>query len=45
VGSKPDELKEYLSIYLILPVALASGVYSAANRNENQKLKNSVSWE
>jgi hypothetical protein len=29
-----------LSIYLILPVALGPGVYSASNRNEYQKHKN-----
>jgi hypothetical protein len=33
------------SIYLILPAALGSGVYSASNRNENQKQKNNVSGE
>jgi hypothetical protein len=31
------------SNYLILPVALGSGVYSASDRNENQK--NNVSGE
>jgi hypothetical protein len=33
------------SIYLILPAALGPGVYSASNRNEYQKQKNSVSGE
>jgi hypothetical protein len=33
------------SIYLILPAALGLGVYSASNRNENQKQKNNVSGE
>jgi hypothetical protein len=33
------------SIYLILPAALGRGVYSASNRNEYQKPKNSVSGE
>jgi hypothetical protein len=35
----------FLSIYLILPVALGPGVYSASNRNEYQKHKNNVSEE
>jgi hypothetical protein len=35
----------FLSIYLILPVALGPGVYSASNRNEYQKHKNNVSGE
>jgi hypothetical protein len=35
----------FLSIYLILPVALGPGVYSASNRNEYQKDKNNVSGE
>jgi hypothetical protein len=29
----------FFSIYLILPAALAPGVHSASNRNENQKEK------
>jgi hypothetical protein len=33
------------SIYLIIPVALVPGVYSASNRNEYQKQKNKVSGE
>jgi hypothetical protein len=37
-GSRPDEVN--FSIYLILPVALGPGVYSASNRNEYQKHKN-----
>jgi hypothetical protein len=44
-GSRPDEANEFLSIYLILPVALGPGVYSASNRNEYQKHKNNVSGE
>jgi hypothetical protein len=32
-------VKEFLSIYLILPAALGHGVYSASNRNEYQKQK------
>jgi hypothetical protein len=35
----------FLSIYLILLVALGPGVYSASNRNEYQKHKNNVSGE
>jgi hypothetical protein len=35
----------FLSIYLILPAGLGSGVYSAPNRNEYQKQKNIVSGE
>jgi hypothetical protein len=34
-GSIPDEAN--FLIYLILPVALGPGVYSASNRNEYQK--------
>jgi hypothetical protein len=34
-----------LSIYLILPVALGPGVYSASNRNEYQTHKNNVYGE
>jgi hypothetical protein len=33
----------FLSIYLILPITLGPGVYSASNRNEYQKHKNNVS--
>jgi hypothetical protein len=32
-GSRPDEVNEFFSIYLILPAALGPGVYSASNRN------------
>jgi hypothetical protein len=28
------------SLYIIIPAALGPGVYSASNRNENQKQKN-----
>jgi hypothetical protein len=42
-GSRPDEVKEFFSIYLILLAALGSGVYSASNRNEYQKQKNTIS--
>jgi hypothetical protein len=36
----PDEVIEFLSVYLILPAALGPGVYSASSRNEYQKHKN-----
>jgi hypothetical protein len=36
---------EFLSSYLILPVAISPGVYSASNRNEYQRHKNNVSGE
>jgi hypothetical protein len=38
-GMRPDEVNEFFSIYLILPVTLGPGVYSASNRNEYQKRK------
>jgi hypothetical protein len=44
-GSRPDEVNEFFSIYLILPAALDPGVYSACNRNEYQKHKNDASVE
>jgi hypothetical protein len=44
-GSRPDEVNEYFSIYLILPAALDPGVHSASNRNEYQKQKNNISGE
>jgi hypothetical protein len=39
-GSRPDEVNERFSIYLILPAALGPGVYSTFNRSEYQKQKN-----
>jgi hypothetical protein len=36
----PVEVIELSPIYLILPAALGSGVYSAFNINEHQKQKN-----
>jgi hypothetical protein len=45
VNSRPYELDEFSSLYLILPAALGSGVYSASNRNEYQRLKNNISWQ
>jgi hypothetical protein len=44
-SSRCDEVNTFFSIYIILPVALGPGVYSASNRNENQKQKNNVSGE
>jgi hypothetical protein len=44
-GSRPDEVNDFLSSYLILPVALGHGVYSASNRKEYQEHKNNVSGE
>jgi hypothetical protein len=41
-GSRPDEVNEFFSIYLILPTALVTGVYSASKRNEYQKQKNDL---
>jgi hypothetical protein len=38
-------VNEFFSIYLILPVALGPGVYSAFNRDEYQKQKVIVSRE
>jgi hypothetical protein len=35
----------FFSVYLILPAALGSGLYSASNRNEYQEQKNNVSGE
>jgi 5-formaminoimidazole-4-carboxamide-1-beta-D-ribofuranosyl 5'-monophosphate synthetase len=40
VASRPDEVNEFLIIYLIVPAALGRGVYSASKRNEYQKQKN-----
>jgi hypothetical protein len=38
MGSRPDEVNEFFSIYLILPAALGPGVYSACNiKQKNQK--------
>jgi hypothetical protein len=42
-GSRPDEVNEFFSIYLILLAALGPGVYAASNRNEYQKQNNNVS--
>jgi hypothetical protein len=37
-GREFDEVTEFSSMYLILPATLDSEVYSASNRNENQKI-------
>jgi hypothetical protein len=39
VDSRPDEVNEFFSIYLILPAGLDPGVYTATKRNEYQKQK------
>jgi hypothetical protein len=44
-GSRPDEVNKFFSLYLILPAALGSGVYSGPNINEYQKQENNVSGE
>jgi hypothetical protein len=38
-GSRPGEVNEYFSIYIILPATLDPRVYSASNRNELQEKK------
>jgi hypothetical protein len=38
--SRPDEMNEFISVFLIHPIALDPGVYSAFNRNEYQEQKN-----
>jgi hypothetical protein len=45
MGLRPDEVNEFFSNYLILLATLGPGVYSASNRNKNQKQKNNVSGE
>jgi hypothetical protein len=37
------QMRGIISIYVILPAAQGSGVYSACNRNEYHKQKNNVS--
>jgi hypothetical protein len=44
-GSRPDQVNECFSMYLILPAALDPGGQSASNINEYQKQKNNVSGE
>jgi hypothetical protein len=38
-GLRPGEVNEVLSVYLILPATLRSGVYLASHGNEYQKQK------
>jgi hypothetical protein len=45
VGSRPDEVNEFISDNLILPAALGPGLYSASSRNEYQKQKINASEE
>jgi hypothetical protein len=44
-GSRPEEVNEFFSMYLILPAALGPGVYSVCNWNEYQKQKNNICGE
>jgi hypothetical protein len=39
-SSRPNEVIEFLSIYLILPTELGPGFYSVSNRIEYKKQKN-----
>jgi hypothetical protein len=39
VVSRPDEVNEFFSIYVIHPAGSGPGVHSASNRNEYQKQK------
>jgi hypothetical protein len=46
MSSRPDEMNEFFSIYLILPASLVgSVVHSASSKNEYQKQRNNVSGE
>jgi hypothetical protein len=44
-GLRPNEIKEFFSIYLIILAALSPGIYLASNRNEYQKHINNISQE
>jgi hypothetical protein len=44
-GLIPDEVTEFIAMYLNLTVALGSGVYSASHRNEYQKQRKNISGE
>jgi hypothetical protein len=44
-GRRPDEVNNLFPIYPILPAALGPVVYSASNRNEYLKQKNTASGE
>jgi hypothetical protein len=39
--SRPDEVNEFFSIYLIL-ATISPGLYQASNKNKYQKQKNNV---
>jgi hypothetical protein len=43
-GSRPDEVNELFSIYIILSAALGHGIYSASIINEYQKQKKKCLW-
>jgi hypothetical protein len=45
MASRPNEMNEFFSIYLILLAILGPEVYSASNKNKYQKQKNNVSGE
>jgi hypothetical protein len=46
VGSTPDDVKAFFSMYLILAAPLGPGLHSASNRNEHQtQNENNVSGE
>jgi hypothetical protein len=38
--SRPGQMNDFLSNYIILPFALGPGIYSTSNRNEYQEHKN-----
>jgi hypothetical protein len=42
--SRPEELIEFFSIYLILPALLGPEIYSPSNRNEYEKQKKKLFW-
>jgi hypothetical protein len=44
-GSRPNEVIEFFSIYLILSAAPGPAIYVAPNTNEYQKQKNNISEE
>jgi hypothetical protein len=44
-GSKPVEMNDFFSIYLIFPAELGPDVYLVSNRNDYQTQKNNVSGE
>jgi hypothetical protein len=39
-GSRPDEINEFFSIYLLLPAALGTRVYTESKRYDYQRQKN-----